>query len=247
MYFILRPLAVHFALVALIVSAQPLTVNQLSNGTAPTVAISSGLLRGKATQLPNLDVTVNQFLGIPFAQPPVGDLRFTPPLEPSSWKETYVATEQPNACMQWIGPPGPATDMRVKLYNNPPAPVDREDCLYLNVYVPEGGEPEKAVLFWIYGGSGIAGAASLPLYDGTRLAGNNDIIVVAANYRPNGESDATKNQIMLTLVVFGSPKAPGIPLRNQNPGLLDQRLALEWTQHNITAFGGDPGKGEVFS
>jgi carboxylesterase type B len=73
------------------------------------------------------------------------------------------------------------------LFNNPPLPSQSEDCLYLNVYVPQGGEANKSVLFWIYGGSNIIGGAALPLYDGTSFAANQDIIVVVPNYRLNGK------------------------------------------------------------
>ena len=189
MRYISTALASCLVLAAPTITAKRFNGHHPSNGIGPKVVIPSGLLRGKATQTPDSNVTVNQFLGVPFAQPPVGDLRFAPPQESSSWEGAYIASEQPNSCIQWIGPPGSATDMRVRLFNDPPPPGESEDCLYLNVYVPEGGQPEKAVLFWIYGGSGIAGAASLPLYDGTRFAANNDIIVVAANFRMNGEFD----------------------------------------------------------
>ena len=166
--------------------AAPIITAQRLNAR-PTATISSGVLRGRATQIADSDVTVNQFLGVPFAQPPINDLRFAPPLEPSPWEEPYDASEQPNACIQFLGTPGPAKDINMDLFYNPPAPGESEDCLYLDVYAPEGGEADKAVLFWIYGGSGVAGAASQPLYDGTSLAANHDIIVVAANYRVNSE------------------------------------------------------------
>lgn len=163
----------------------PIVTAQLLN--APTVTIDSGPVAGRMTQLPSSNKAANQFLGIPFAQPPLDRLRFSPPEQPIAWKEVYNATSQPMACIQYFGKPGPARDMAEKLYNTPPPPGYSEDCLYLNVYAPDGGSSNKAVMFWIYGGSGVAGAASQPLYDGTSFAANQDIILVAANYRVNGE------------------------------------------------------------
>lgn len=157
------------------------------NTFAPTVTIDSGSVIGRTTQLADSGAQVKQFLGIPYAQPPVEDLRFLPPEPVHPWEEAYNATSQPFACMQYFGPPGPARDMGVALFNSPPPPGESEDCLYLNVYVPEGGADDKAVLFWIHGGSNRAGAASEPLYDGTSFAANHDIIVVAVNYRLGGK------------------------------------------------------------
>lgn len=90
-------------------------------------------------------------------------------------------------------------------FNTPPPPgKDGEDCLNLNVYAPAGAEPgSKAVLFWIYGGSFKFGSGSLPMYDGANLAGNQDVVVVTANYRTN---------------VFGFPGSPDLPIDQQNLG-----------------------------
>lgn len=156
--------------------------------SAPTATIDNGPIRGTVTQLPDSNVQVNQFLGIPFARPPIDNLRFSPPEEPESWSDVLDVRQQPNACMQYYGPPGPTTNMSITLFNTPGPPGESEDCLYLNVYVPEGGQDDKPVLFWIYGGSGTTGAASEPIYDGTSFAANQDIVVVAANYRVNGQS-----------------------------------------------------------
>lgn len=172
----------------LLVAVAPIVAGQRSGVSDPTATIGSGPLRGRATQHAESGVTVHQFLGIPFAEPPVKGLRFEPPQEIASWDELLDARRQPNACMQWFGPAGDATDMRVALFNDPPVPGESEDCLYLNVYVPEGGESDKPVLFWIHGGSGVNGAASLPFYDSTGFSANHDIIVVATNYRLSGES-----------------------------------------------------------
>ncbi|KAL4895225.1 Alpha/Beta hydrolase protein [Aspergillus ambiguus] len=104
-----------------------------------------------------------------------------------------------------------------------------EDCLTVNIWTkPQQGEKKKAVLFWIYGGGFAIGSASSPVYDGSVLADENDVVVVSFNYRLN---------------IFGFSGAPGQPW---NVGLLDQRLALEWTRDNIARFGGDPSRITVF-
>lgn len=91
------------------------------------------------------------------------------------------------ACMQYSSSTGEGRELSNTLFYNPPAPGESEDCLYLNVYAPSGGADDKPVMFWIYGGSNLGGAASLPLYDGTSFAANQDIVVVVINYRVNGE------------------------------------------------------------
>jgi carboxylesterase 2 len=196
------------------------------DNSAPTVTIGNGPVRGIITQVSGSDVVVKQYLGIPYARPPVDNVRFAPPESPESWSDILDATQQPNACMQYYGPPGSSTNMTITLFNTPGPPSESEDCVYLNVYTPEGGENDKAVLFWIHGGSGTTGAASEPIYDGSSFAANHDIVVVAINYRLN---------------VFGSPRAP--MLEDNALARLDQRMALEWVHQNIQQFGGDASKG----
>lgn len=161
---------------------------QSGNAPNPTVHLNSGSVRGRGTQLPDSSITVNQFLGIPFARPPIAELRFAPPQEPELWEDVFDATFQPMACMQYSSATGEAREMSDALFNNPPPPGESEDCLYVNVYAPSGGEGGKPVMFWIYGGSNLGGAASMPLYDGTSIAANQDIVVVVANYRINGNT-----------------------------------------------------------
>ncbi|ETN44581.1 uncharacterized protein HMPREF1541_10251 [Cyphellophora europaea CBS 101466] len=209
--------------------AIPLAAAQEPSSTSgyPSASIDSGPVIGTQTIVAGSDITVNQYLGIPFAQPPIGELRFSPAQQVESWTDPYEATQQPPACMQVHGrDESNTTELAHLLFNNPPPPSESEDCLYLSVYAPADAEG-LPVLFWIYGGSSLSGAVSMPLYDGTYLAANQDIIVVAANYRVN---------------VFGQPTSPALSVEESNPGQLDQHLALSWVQRNIEAFGGDPAK-----
>ncbi|KAJ7190399.1 Alpha/Beta hydrolase protein [Mycena pura] len=99
-----------------------------------------------------------------------------------------------------------------------------------NVWAPSSQSGEKKpVLFWLFGGGLAFGTASLPQYDGTSLAANQDIVVVTINYRTN---------------IFGFPRSSDLPITQNNLGYLDQELALEWVQRNIARFGGDPDKGQ---
>ncbi|TKA80240.1 hypothetical protein B0A49_01429 [Cryomyces minteri] len=120
----------------------------------------------------------------------------------------------------------------MQVFNNP-APVESEDCLYLNVYTPAAPAAGKgrAVMFWIYGGSLQFGNAGQQYYDGSQFAAYEDVIVVSTNYRTN---------------VFGFPSSPELSSTGHNLGFLDQRFALDWVQRNIHAFGGDPAKVTIF-
>ncbi|EZF34890.1 acetylcholinesterase [Trichophyton mentagrophytes] len=195
--------------------------------TSPVVTIDSGVIIGKNAHVPGSTETVHQFLGIPFAKPPVKNLRFSPPEHPLPWNKPMHTTKSPPACIQDFGNKTSGSEFQKALFNTPPAPGESEDCLYLNVYRPKGDYTGKPILFWIFGGGYRFGASSYPFYDGSSLAANQDIIVVTANYRTN---------------LFGFPRSPQLPLDKRNLGILDQRLALDWVKRNIHAFGGDPKK-----
>lgn len=114
----------------------------------------------------------------------------------------------------------------------PGAVKGQEDCLYLNVYAPNGATPQSKlpVMVWIHGGAYTAGSASA--YDGRVLAQKNNIVVVTLNYRLGALG-------WLSLPALGAEDGGG---QSGNYGLMDQQAALKWVQSNITAFGGDPGK-----
>ena len=159
-----------------------------------------------------------QFLGIPFAQPPVGPLRFQPPAAPVHAQQLQRMSP---ACMQPSDGEGWARDMS-------------EDCLYLNVYMPVPPSAAAAaplpVLFFIYGGGFTQGGSSHPMYNASRLCSNANAIVVTSNYRLGAFGFFTDEDLHL----------PG------NTGLLDQRAALQWVAANIAAFGGDSSRVVMF-
>jgi para-nitrobenzyl esterase len=186
-----------------------------------TVQISNGLVAGVANQ----DTGVRIFKGIPFAEPPIGDLRWKPPQPVKDWKGVRPAIQFGPRCMQHpvFG------DMN--FHSNGMS----EDCLYLNVWTPYrtmGASAIKKllpVLVYFYGGGFVAGDASEPRYDGESLAAKG-IVVVTMNYR---------------LGIFGFLAHPELTKESPNHasgnyGLLDQNAALQWVQQNVAAFGGDP-------
>nr|XP_056722711.1 acetylcholinesterase-like [Euleptes europaea] len=184
--------------------------------------ISSGRIRGK--HLPAGSKAVTAYLGIPYAEPPVGKLRFQKPVPYKPWSHILEATNFGNSCPQILLSDIPGAE----IFNaNTPR---SEDCLFLNVWVPNP-QPSKpaAVLVWIYGGGFYTGTTSLIMYDGAFLAATENVIVVSMNYR-------------LGALGFLSlpPAAPG------NLGLLDQQLALRWVRENAAAFGGDPTRITIF-
>uniref|UniRef100_A0ABM0M9G9 Carboxylic ester hydrolase n=1 Tax=Saccoglossus kowalevskii TaxID=10224 RepID=A0ABM0M9G9_SACKO len=191
------------------------------------VRIKSGVVRGKTVSLPDDRGDTLAFLGIPFAEPPVGDLRFREPVPISKWDGGYDATNFGNSCMQQLEklyPDFPGAQMW-----DPNTPVS-EDCLYLNVWTPSPKPNNAAVMVWIYGGAFIGGTASLDVYDGKYLAGTQDIIMVSMNYRVGS----------FGFLATGDQRATG------NYGMYDQVLALKWVKSNIGAFGGNPNRITIF-
>jgi carboxylesterase type B len=171
-----------------------------------TVTTDEGKLKGRTTG------TVDHWLGIPYAQPPVGALRWEPPQPAASWAGVRNAINYGNECTQSGNPT-----------------IDTEDCLYLNVFapavIPMGAK--QPVLFWIHGGGNVSGSGDQ--FDGSLLAQSDNMVVVTINYRlgPFG---------ILALPGLSGAEPTG------NFSLLDIEAALRWTQSNIAAFSGDPSK-----
>lgn len=181
---------------------------------APVVRLAEGEVRGVRTD------GLCLYHGLPYAAPPVGRLRWRPPHPAQPWPGIRDAFESGPACAQ---PPRRPDS----IYAAPLASTS-EDCLYLDVWTPEGGET-LPVFVWIHGGSLVWGAGSEPLYDGRALAARG-CVVVSINYR---------------LGVLGYLAHPELSRESLhgvsgNYGLLDQIAALRWVQRNIAAFGGDP-------
>ncbi|KAL7071742.1 hypothetical protein ACQ4LE_009118 [Meloidogyne hapla] len=188
------------------------------------IELQAGLIRGFESIF--LHKRVRSFLGVPFAEPPVGELRFWPPRLKKPWNETIEATILAPACYQ-----GRDT------YNesfwgsemwNANTPVS-EDCLYMNIWAPAEAS-NLTVLVWFFGGGFWYGSPSLLLYDGKALALTSNTIVVNINYRLGA----------FGYLYLGDSEVPG------NMGMLDQQLALYWIRENIEAFGGNPKSITIF-
>lgn len=187
----------------------------LCAGDAPVVEAPAGAVRGES--LDGVDV----FRGIPYAEPPVGHMRWRAPVAAARWEGVRDATRFGPACHQPPSRPG-------SIYAPPRPFTMSEDCLSLNVWTPAGaaGAP---VFVWIHGGSLTGGSGSEDMYDGARMAGEG-VVAVTINYR---------------LGVLGYLAHPELSAESPdgvsgNYGLLDQIEALRWIRRNIAAFGGDP-------
>ncbi len=182
----------------------------------------------------HLNAGTREFLGIPYAAPPVGALRWKPPAPAVPWSGVLDASSYSSACAQLPSLTGTASE--------------QEDCLYLNVWTPEAAPAKPLpVMVWIHGGSNIVGSTGdfVPfppyqdarLYDAHELAASQNVVVVTLNYRVG---------------VFGffgtaglASEDPAYPYAG-NQGLLDQRAALLWVRDNIASFGGNPGNVTIF-
>ena len=190
-----------------------LATSAIALAQSPKAVTESGAISGVH------ESGLSVYKGVPFATPPVGDLRWRPPAHVPSWTGTRKANAFAPACMQ-VG---------VSMPGETP-PTVSEDCLYLNIWTPaKSGQEHLPVIVWIYGGGYINGSASMPLYWGDQLA-RKGVIVATIAYR---------------LGPLGFLAHPELTRESPhhssgNYGLMDQIAALEWIQRNIAAFGGDP-------
>lgn len=198
-----------------IIGALLLAANALPSvpGLGSVVKIDTGWLAGSGT-------TIRVYKGIPYAAPPVGDLRWKTPQPPKNWKGIRVAKSFPANCPQTAILPGPQS----------------EDCLALNVWTPARSASDRLpVMVWIHGGGFQIGASSQSAYDGEPLA-TRGVVLVSLNYR------------LGVFGFFAHPalnqESPqGL---SGNYGLLDMIAALQWVKRNIAAFGGDPNNVTIF-
>lgn len=158
--------------------------------------------------------------GIPYAAPPIGDLRWRAPQPEAPWTEPRDAVEFGAIAPQ---PPNPIMHHGV-------GAVQDEDCLSLNVWSPAGPDTGLPVMVWVHGGAYLLGSSRQPLYDAAGLAARGDVVVVSINYRVGALGWLDLRQV-----------APELGA-DANCGLLDVIAALEWVRDNVSAFGGDPGR-----
>lgn len=173
------------------------------------------------------------WLGIPFAKPPVGALRWRAPVEPDAWTQPRHADTFGAACIQngRIYGPGQNNTYDATIASSLNTPVGSEDCLTLNIWRPDNSQTNLPVIYFLYGGSNISGYSADPAYDGAALAAGANAVVVTSNYRVG---------------LFGWLRLPqlasGNPLDDSgNFGTLDTVQALKFIHDNISGFGGNPG------
>ena len=198
-----------------------LVVGMVTPGIAAAqVKTTAGLVRGTTAG----DGRIQIYKGIPFAAPPVGELRWQAPRPPAAWEGVRDATAFSSRCIQG------------QIFSDIVFTDKSEDCLSLNIWTPAKSAGDRLpVMVWIHGGGFQAGAGAEPRHDGMAFARKN-VVLVTFNYR---------------LGVFGFLSHPELTResgRNAsgNYGMLDQIAALKWVQDNIAAFGGDPGNVTIF-
>ncbi len=189
-------------------------------GADEVVSTKTGLVAGVVLDKQS-GLTV--FRGIPYAKPPVADLRWRPPQPPVPWEGVRICDK--------FGAAGPQS-----LSSNEQGEATSEDCLYLNVWTTRtGAEAKRPVMVWIHGGGLNQGWAHKPVYEGSAFAGRG-VVLVSMNYR---------------LGPFGFLAHPALSAESEhrvsgNYGFLDQIAALQWVRENIAAFGGDPNNVTIF-
>ncbi len=175
------------------------------------VKSTTGKLRGI------LEDNLHVFKGIPYAQPPIGDLRLKNTVEKEPWQGIFEANE--------FGPIPPQPFILTSSVGDRP---QSEDCLTLNIWTPACDNEERPVLFWIHGGAFYYGGAPSPRYNGKALSQRGDVCVITFNYR------------------LGALGNLYLPEKVSNLGFLDQFSALKWVYNNISKFGGDPANITIF-
>ncbi len=191
--------------------------------SGPVATVEGGQIRGSVQD------GVVSYLGVPYAAPPVGDLRWMPPQPVKSWEGIRDATQYGSECVQGTFGPPPSS-------GNARPPRGSEDCLYLNVWAPADAQGKQLpVMLWVHGGAYVLGSGSSPMYRGTGFA-KDGVILVTINYR------------LGNLGFFAHPaidsETPNAD--HGNYAFMDQRAALKWVQDNIASFGGDPKNVTLF-
>jgi len=202
-----------------------LTLSFWESFSAQVVSTQYGDVQG------TMNGAVHQFLGIPFAKPPVGNLRWKAPQAPDTWTQTLNANAFAPVCPQKTFTQGQANGVI----------AGNEDCLYLNIWTPQTGAAGKAVMVFIHGGGNQQGGASemsynTLMYSGKNMAERGDVVVVTIQYRLGP----------LGFLVHPGLDAESTTGKSGNYAILDQILALQWIKNNIAAFGGNPDNVMIF-
>ncbi|KAM5134102.1 pyrethroid hydrolase Ces2e-like [Callospermophilus lateralis] len=201
---------------------------QGQDSVSPIRTTHTGQVRGSLIHVKGTDAEVHTFLGIPFAKPPLGPLRFAAPEPPEPWSGVRDGTSHPAMCLQNADIMNTEA-LNLQSINWPPIPMS-EDCLYLSIYAPPHAREGSnlPVMVWIHGGALVVGSASM--FDGSILAAIENVLVVTIQYRLG----------VLGFFSTGDQHATG------NWGYLDQVAALRWVQQNIAHFGGNPDRVTIF-
>src|SRR5262245_10670986 len=208
-------------LTLLLIGASALTFSGLVFATNDAVKVEGGSISGTEAD------GVRSFKGVPFAAPPVGDLRWKPPQPVIAWQGVRECNDFGTDCPQAPYPQG-------SLFYSQPR-KQSEDCLYLNVWTAAKAGEKRPVMVWIHGGALTRGSGATRTYDGTNFA-KKGVVLVTINYR------------LGPLGYLAHPELTAESPRHAsgNYGVLDQIAALKWVQKNIAAFGGDPGRVTIF-
>ncbi|CAH8470165.1 unnamed protein product [Schistosoma turkestanicum] len=213
-----------------------------------------GIIRGQEeTVIINGNtIQVNHFLGIPYAMPPIGELRFAPPKKHPGWTGLRNATKLPATCWQYIFGGFDAVNPAGKMWIN--NTEMNEDCLYMNIWTPKSTTTTAApgavnnqrfpVMVWIYGGGFTSGSANLQVYNGAILAAKQNVIIVSMQYRVGAFGFLRLNPNVGNNHSQLESEQQSIALGNQ--GLLDQLMSLQWVHENIQHFNGDPNQVTLF-
>ncbi|WP_126174038.1 carboxylesterase/lipase family protein [Altericroceibacterium xinjiangense] len=229
----LKTRALCAALTATLIATGACTPQTIASAPNPASLLDNPVRtdKGLVSGVPGAVDGVTVFKGIPFAAPPVGNLRWKMPQPASAWQGVRPGDTFGNVCIQ---PPGegrvnPATDF-------PDSPSMSEDCLYLNVWTPaDSGSEKLPVMVWLYGGAYNEGAGSSPFSYGDNLAAK-DVVLVTFNYRVGSLGFLSHPEL--------NAESPHNASGNQALG--DAVAALQWVKNNIAAFGGDPNNVTIF-
>jgi para-nitrobenzyl esterase len=199
--------------------------------TLPVRAAIDAVRTDSGTVLGTQRSGVSTFLGVPFAAPPIGNLRWRPPQAAVYRNADWRADQFGTSCMQ--NQPGSRLPWTEEFMTQGPI---GEDCLYLNVWTTaKNASAKQPVMFWIYGGGFTEGSGAIAVYDGAELA-KKGVVVVTANYRVGP----------LGFLAHPELTRESDHASSGNYGLLDQVAALRWVQRNIAGFGGDPAQVTIF-